>query len=140
MCSTDLVLSRRYITDWHNLLTVDPVACFEETLTRLDSELCSLGLGDLATLVNSPTNPFDSPDLSRDLRHVAQSGAVGLFGHLYWDNKPQKAEGDDDSQETTKKAELQIANVGDCSAVLLSAVDESGKFVGKVPLLLYWFK
>ncbi len=130
------MLSRRYITDWPDLILVDPVACFEETLTRLDSELCSLGLGDLATLVNSPTNPFDSPDLSRDLRHVAQSGAVGLFGHLYWDNKPQKAEGDDNEQEAVKKAELQIANVGDCSAVLLSAVDESGKSVIKPTTIL----
>ncbi|VDM32811.1 unnamed protein product [Hydatigera taeniaeformis] len=92
---------------------------------RLDSELCSLGLGSISSLSEATENPFASTTtpatLSMDLLRVAQSGAVGVFGLLDWTTK-----GDKDGC-----VELQIANVGDCSAVLFSTVDDSGELKPK---------
>lgn len=87
---------------------------------RLDSELCSIGLGSVSTLSEPTENPFSSTAaaaaLSVDLLHLAQSGAVGVFGLLDWNVQ----DGNDGG------VELQIANVGDCSAVLFSTVNDSG--------------
>ncbi|KAL5103275.1 Pyruvate dehydrogenase acetyl-transferring-phosphatase 2 mitochondrial [Taenia crassiceps] len=94
---------------------------WEEVLMRLDSELCSLGLCSVSTLSETTENPFSSTvaaaALSVDLLRVAQSGAVGVFGLLDWSTKGSNDGG----------VELQIANVGDCSAVLFSTVDDSGE-------------
>lgn len=87
-----------------------------ETLTRLDSELCSLGLGNMESLIHAPANPFVGNAVSHDILRLAQSGAVGVFGQISWDK--QHGEG--------SKRELHIANVGDCAAVLVSA-DKSGE-------------
>ncbi|KAH9278209.1 [Pyruvate dehydrogenase [acetyl-transferring]]-phosphatase 2, mitochondrial [Echinococcus granulosus] len=95
--------------------------CWEEALMRLDSELCSLGLGSVSALSEATENPFTSTTttaaLSADMLRVAQSGAVGVFGLLDWNAKGSDGGG----------VELQIANVGDCSAVLFSTFDDSGE-------------
>ena len=82
---------------------------------RLDSELCSLGLGDMVTskAKENPFIPASKPAFLPDLLRVAQSGAVGVFGLLDWSSATNT------DGETCIK--LQIANVGDCSAVLFSA-------------------
>eukprot|EP00108_Taenia_solium_P012201 TsM_000064600 transcript=TsM_000064600 gene=TsM_000064600 len=109
-------------------LTLSPLSgklIWEEVLMRLDSELCSLGLSSVSALSEATENPFSSTAaaaaLSVDLLHVAQSGAVGVFGLLDWSTKDGNNGG----------VELQIANVGDCSAVLFSAVDDSGELKPK---------
>lgn len=80
---------------------------------RLDRELCSLGLDDVANLSKNQDYPIT---IISDLFRIGQSGAVGVFGLLDWTSS-----GD--------SVELQIANVGDCSAVLFSISDEpNGKF------------
>ena len=86
---------------------------------RLDGELCSLGLGDMVTSTEA-ANPFattSEPTFLPDLLRVAQSGAVGVFCLLDWSTNTNA-----DGEECI---ELQIANVGDCSAVLFSASSEN---------------
>ncbi|KAM7534369.1 hypothetical protein Aperf_G00000112712 [Anoplocephala perfoliata] len=81
---------------------------WEEALLRLDGELCSLGLKDISSL--NKNNPDCPITITSEFCRIGQSGAVGVFGLLDWTS----------SINADGSVELQIANVGDCSAVLFS--------------------
>ncbi|KAM3188444.1 hypothetical protein ACTXT7_000270 [Hymenolepis weldensis] len=82
----------------------------EGALSRLDNDLCSMGLNDVSILTKTTDEPIT---INLDHIRIAQSGAVAVFGLLDW--TVNNADG---------SVELQIANVGDCSAVLFSVTDE----------------
>lgn len=69
-----------------------------------------MGLNDVSILTRTTDEPIT---INLDHIRIAQSGAVAVFGLLDW--TVNNADG---------SVELQIANVGDCSAVLFSVTDE----------------
>ncbi|VDO10248.1 unnamed protein product [Rodentolepis nana] len=84
---------------------------WEGALSRLDNDLCSIGLEDVSILTKITDEPIT---INPDLLRIAQSGAVAVFGLLDWT-----------VNNVDGSVELQIANVGDCSAVLFSVSDAS---------------
>lgn len=113
---------RRFVAE---LLTrrernTDPTSCLTEALARLDNDICCLGMEDLEDFISQPSNPFDS-QVSQDLLQLAMSGSVGLFGHLCWSDSKAGGKGELHSADGVRpQPELQIANVGDCAALLVS--------------------
>ncbi|KAA0194060.1 hypothetical protein FBUS_05289 [Fasciolopsis buskii] len=89
-------------------------------MLRIDDVLCSTNYEiDLYAEPppRSPSGPPGDPTLARELLRVALSGAVGITGRLFWrqaeDNHP---------------AQLHLANVGDCGAVLLRLANAESEY------------
>nr|VZI41513.1 unnamed protein product [Spirometra erinaceieuropaei] len=107
----------------------EPAFCLTEALSRIDNDICCLGMEDLEAFISQPTNPFSSK-VSQDLLQLAMSGSVGLFGHLCWSDSKGGCKGELHSTSASPggkpQPELQIANVGDCAALLVSEDESAG--------------
>ncbi|KAL7056498.1 hypothetical protein AAHC03_020721 [Spirometra sp. Aus1] len=125
---------RRFVRDLlsRRERNTEPAFCLTEALSRIDNDICCLGMEDLDAFISQPTNPFSSK-VSQDLLQLAMSGSVGLFGHLCWSDSKGGCKGELHSTSASQlspggkpQPELQIANVGDCAALLVSEDESAG--------------
>ncbi|TPP64473.1 Pyruvate dehydrogenase phosphatase [Fasciola gigantica] len=105
---------------------MDPEQCMIEAMLRMDDVLCSTHYEIDLHSEPPPPSPSALPQdltLARELLRVALSGAVGITGRLFWQQT-----------EDSHSAQLHLANVGDCGAVLLRLVNPSDEYCEE-PLL-----